>query len=354
MNFINFKDPFNLLQQKKRTIGEPPGTLSYTGPFADVGVTIDVICYDEDHYERYYIKDLGDLALTNRKYWVNVTGLHNIDLIRQIGDRFGLHHMDLEDVVHVSQRSKIEVKEDYLFSIIKMMYLRDNDIHHEHVSIFVKEGLIMTFQETEGDVFDSVRNRLEARSGRTRRRGTEYLFYSLLDALVDHYFPVIDKSFETFSDVEMNVMETGSTDMTRIYQLRKELLYMVNAITPIKDAILNFTREPNPFFSKEDMPYYSDILDHLNQLSDSLRSYREMITSLYDMQMAEKSNNLNKTMMTLTIFSVIFIPLSFLAGVFGMNFVHFPGLDYPYAFHIFVGVCVLIAIGMWGILMRRR
>lgn len=351
---MNFKDPFGVLQQKKRTIGEAPGTLSYTGPFANIGVNIDVICYGDAHYKRFQISRLDELTLTDHKYWINVTGLHDVELIKQIGERFGLHHMDLEDVVHVSQRSKIEVKENYLFSIIKMMYLSGNDIHHEHVSVFLKEDMLITFQETAGDVFDGVRSRLETRNGRTRTRGTEYLFYSLLDAAVDHYFPVINRSFETFAEVEMNVMETGSTDMTQIYQLRKELLYMVNAVTPIKDAIYSFTRTTNTFFKEEDMPYYSDALDHLSQLSDSLRSYREMITGLYDMQMAEKSNNLNKTMMTLTIFSVIFIPLSFLAGVFGMNFTYFPGLEYPYAFHIFVGACVVIALGMWGYLMKRK
>lgn len=346
MKINNLKDPFNLIQIKKRTIGEAPGTLSYKGSYTDVGVTVDVISYDHDWYQRIEITDLESLKLDDRKYWINITGLHDIELIRKIGDKFGIHHMDLEDVVHVSQRSKIELKEFYLFSIFKMIYLINEDIHHEHVSIFVKDQVILTFQEVQGDVFDGIRKRIESGNDRIRKRGIDYLHYSLIDALVDHYFPVINQSFETFSDLEVNVIETGNTDMTRIYQLRKELLYMINAITPIHDAILNFTREPNPFFTSEDVPYYADVMDHLTQLSDSLKSYREMINSLYEMQMAEKSNALNKTLMTLTTFSVIFIPLSFLAGVFGMNFIHFPGLDHPNAIPLFVTACVTITAGM--------
>ncbi|MBM7561445.1 magnesium transporter [Fusibacter tunisiensis] len=348
MNFMNFKDPLSVFQQKKQTVGEAPGTLSYTGIHENIEVTIEVYAYDEAACEHFIVKDFSEVDLVGKNYWINITGLNDVTLIREIGEKFDLHLMDLEDVVHVSQRSKIELKESYLFSIIKMMYLRNDEIRHEHVSIFVKDNVLMTFQETEGDVFDGVRSRLEKNGGRTRARGTDYLFYSLLDAVVDHYFPVVSKSYEQFSEVEMAVLETGSTDMTDIYQLRKELLYMVNAISPIKDAITGFTREVSDYFNPQDAPYYSDVMDHLNQLTESLKSYREMITSLYEMQMAEKSNALNKTMMTLTIFSVIFIPLSFLAGVFGMNFVHFPGLSFPYAFHIFAGACVVIGAGMWG------
>lgn len=335
-----------MIQLKKHTIGEPPGTLSYKGPHSSVGVTVDVISYDHDWHQRMEITDLASFELGDRKYWINVTGLHDIKLIQKIGDKFGIHHMDLEDVVHVSQRSKIELKDNYLFSIFKMMYLKNEEIHHDHISIFVKNQVILTFQEIEGDVFEGVRNRIESENDQTRKRGIEYLYYSLIDAMVDHYFPVINQSFETFSDLEINVLETNDTDMTKIYQLRKELLYMVNSVTLIKDAILNFTSESNSFFTIDEVPYYANVMDNLNQLGDSLRSYREMINSLYEMQMAKKSNALNKTMMTLTIFSVIFIPLSFLAGVFGMNFVYFPGLNYPYAFHIFVAACIAIASGI--------
>lgn len=345
---MNLKEPFNLLSLKRANIGEPPGTLSYQGPHKDIGVQIEVIEYNHEYYVKREIASLDELVMGDNKYWINITGLHNIDLIREIGEKFGIHHMDLEDVVHVSQRSKIEIKDDYLFSIFKMVYLKGEETKHEHVSIFVKDKALLTFQEIPGDVFESVRKRLEDGKGRTRKLGIDYLFYALVDVLVDHYFPVIDKSYSAFSDVELRALEESEPDMGEIYRLRKELLYMMNAVTPIKDAIYNFTKIDSPYFKKESIPYYADLMDHLSQISDSLKSYREMINSLYEMQMAKVSNDLNKTMMTLTTFSVIFIPLSFLAGVFGMNFTHFPGMTYPYAIYIFGVVCIAIAFGMLG------
>ncbi|MCD4714494.1 MAG: magnesium/cobalt transporter CorA [Clostridiales bacterium] len=343
---MNLKEPFNLIPFRKTNIGEPPGTLSYQGPHKDIGVQIDVIEYGHEHYVKRKLESLNELIIEDKKYWINITGLHDIELIRQIGEKFDIHHMDLEDVVHVSQRSKIEIKDNYLFSIFKMIYLSGDETKHEHVSIFLKDNVLLSFQEVPGDVFDGVRTRLEVGKGRTRRLDIDYLFYALIDVLVDHYFPVINQSYAIFNDVELKALEEGGTDMSEIYRLRKELLYMVNAVTPIKDAIYNFTKTENPYFKKESIPYYSDVMDHLSQISDSLKSYREMINSLYEMQMAKVSNDLNKTMMTLTTFSVIFIPLSFLAGVFGMNFTHFPGMTYPYAIYIFVVVCVAIALGM--------
>lgn len=345
---MNLKEPFNLLTFKKTNIGEPPGTLSYQGAYMDIGVQIDVIEYNQETHVKRKITNLDELIIEDKKYWINVTGLHDIDLIRQIGEKFEIHHMDLEDVVHVSQRSKIEIKEDYLFSIFKMIYLSGDIVKHEHVSIFLRDNVLLSFQELPGDVFDGVRKRLEDGNGRTRKRGIDYLYYALIDVLVDHYFPVINKSYLTFSDVELKALEESGPDMNEIYKLRKELLYMMNAVTPIKDAISNFVKTENAYFNKESIPYYADVMDHLNQISDSLKAYREMVNSLYEMQMAKVSNDLNKTMMTLTTFSVIFIPLSFLAGVFGMNFTHFPGMNYPYAIYIFAAGCVAIAFGMLG------
>ncbi|PXW91772.1 magnesium transporter [Streptohalobacillus salinus] len=351
---MHLKDPFKLSAHKKATIGEPPGTLSYRGPHNDVNVQIDVIEYDQDHYVKKQLASLDELIIKDKKYWINITGLHDIDLIREIGEKFQIHDMDLEDVVHVSQRSKIEIKEDYLFSIFKMIYLAGDEVKHEHISIFLKENLLLSFQELPGDVFDTVRKRLKEGNERTRELGVDFLFYTLIDVLTDHYYPVVNTSYAAFNDVELSALEENEPDMSEIYRLRKELLYMVNAVTPIKDAIYNFTKTENPYFKKESIPYYADVIDHLSQISDSLKSHREMINSLYEMQMAKVSNELNKTMMTLTTFSVIFIPLSFLAGIFGMNFTHFPGLRSPYGIYVFVIVCGAIAFGMLSYFKRKK
>jgi magnesium transporter len=347
----------NIFKPKKHTISQPPGTLSYNGDYKNIEISIEVISYDQDSIERKKIDDVTEIEkvlVSNKKHWINIIGLHDIQLIETVGAIFGIHHVDLEDIVHISQRSKIEINTDYLFSIIKMIYLKEEDIIHEHLSVFIKNNVLITFQETNDDVFDTIRERLAKDLGIVKKMPISYLFYSLLDALIDNHFPIINRISEIFNTIEMEIIDRGQTEMEKIYKLRKELVYLSNAILPIKDAIQSFTRSNSNFFTEDIIPYYLDIIDHLNQINDNLRAYREMINSLHEVQMANVSNDMNETMMTLTIFSAIFIPLSFLAGVFGMNFGYIPGLKSDVAFTYFVVSCIAIAAGMLGFFKLRK
>lgn len=279
-------------------------------------------------------------------YWFNVIGLSDVELIKKIGELFNMHHMDVEDIVHVSQWSKIEVKEDYIFSILKMIYLENQNIVHEHLGILKKDNIVITFQETPGDVFDEIRDRLVKKKGQIRQRGGDYLFYALLDALIDQYFIIINHISADFKVLEMGIIENENASKEKIYKIRKELVYLVNSIIPIKDSINSLYFQESSFISENMKPYYNDLKEHLLQISDSLKAYKEMTNSLHEMHMSNVSNDMNKIMMTLTIFSAIFIPLSFLAGVFGMNFSYIPGLDYRSSFYIFVMICVITSGGM--------
>lgn len=339
----------NIFKLKKHTISDPPGTLNYNGEYQEVEILVELIYYDEDFVEKVIINDidkLKDIISDDKKYWINIIGLHDIDLIQTVGKMFKIHHVDLEDIVHISQRSKIEINDDYLFSIFKMIYLKSEEIVHEHLSVFIKDNVLITFQETPGDVFDTIRQRLDNNLGIVRKKSINYLFYSLIDALVDNHFPIMNQISINFNSVEMEIIDQGQTEMEKIYKLRKELVYLSNAILPIKDAIHSFTRNNSQYFTKDINPYYLDVMDHLNQINDTLKAYREMINSLHEVQMANVSNDMNETMMTLTIFSAIFIPLSFLAGVFGMNFGYIPGLESDVAFTYFVISCIVIAVSM--------
>lgn len=339
----------NIFKPKKHTVSDPPGILNYNGEYQDVEILVELIYYNEDFVDKKIIndiKELKDIISNNKKYWVNIIGLHDITLIKTVGEMFNIHHVDLEDIVHISQRSKIEINDDYLFSIFKMIYLKKKEIVHEHLSIFIKDNVLITFQETPGDVFDSIRQRLNNNLGIVRKMPLNYLFYSLIDALVDNHFPIMNQISINFNSVEMEIIDQGQTEMEKIYKLRKELVYLSNAILPIKDAIQSFTKDNSQFFTKDINPYYLDVKDHLIQINDTLKAYREMINSLHEVQMANVSNDMNETMMTLTIFSAIFIPLSFLAGVFGMNFGYIPGLKSDVAFTYFVISCIVIAGSM--------
>lgn len=340
-------DPFNILRGKKTYKGDPPGTVVYTGEHSGVKTKIECLVYNRESLRQKAIENIEppfDKAYT---YWFNIVGLNDIDTIKSIGQIFDIHHMDLEDIVHVSQWSKIEKKHHYLFGILKMIYQEDKKIVHEHLAILHKDNVIVTFQETPGDVFDEVRSRISKMHGRIREKGSDYLFYTLLDALIDEYFPIINRISSDFKDLELKILDNDLSGKEELYKLRKELVYLINSTAPIKDAVKSLvTSTASDPDQKELAPYYGDLLEHINQILESLNAYKEMTKSLHEMHMSNVSNDMNEIMMTLTIFSAIFIPLSFLAGVFGMNFSHIPGLDVHFAFYIFIAVCFITAAGM--------
>lgn len=350
---MNIYDPFNLLRTKKESIGKPPGMLTYSGNFSEVEIEIDIIRYNSTYYHASTTTDIEEMIkfinnhqATDEVIWINIIGLHSQSIIQAIGAKFDIHPMDLEDIVHVSQWSKILDQTDYLFSIFKMIYLKEAHITHEHVSAILKHNILITFQETPGDVFDSIRNRLANANGQLRTRSVAFLYYALLDAIIDEYIVVINHVSNTFNAIEMQIIEERNPNKEELYGLRKELLYFSNAIAPLVDAIRKFMSVENLFYTDEMVHYYTDLQEHLSQISDSIKAYREMSNSLHEMQMSNASMRMNRTMMTLTIFSAIFIPLSFLAGVFGMNFIFMPWLDQPDAFTWFILLCMLVVGGM--------
>ena len=343
---MNINDSFSLFHTNKSFAGDPPGTIKYTGAFADVPTEIERIVYNESGVSSDKTDTIDTHFETDKTYWYNVTGLNNADLIKQIGEIFDIHNMDMEDVVHVSQWSKIEDNGQYLFSIFKMIYLKDQELIHEHLSVILNKNVMITFQEIPGDVFGEVRKRIVENKGRIRTMGSDYLYYSIVDALVDQYFEVMNTFSTKFKDVELNVLENDKKGRAALYRLRKELVYLDNSISPLKDSLKSLSNKDSRFLDAATAPYYKDLLEHISQINDALKAYKEMLNSLHEMHMSNVNNDMNKTMMLLTIFSAIFIPLSFLAGVFGMNFKYMPGLEIRASFYVFISACIVIAGGM--------
>ncbi|MBM7562996.1 CorA family divalent cation transporter [Fusibacter tunisiensis] len=222
----NYYDPFNILRGKKEYKGEPPGTIAYTGQYVDVEVKIECYEYNKDEITIKNVSEIDNEFNQDMTYWFNIIGLNNADLIKSIGEKFCMHHMDVEDIVHVSQWSKIEVKRDYIFSILKMIYLNEKKIIHEHLGILQKDNIVITFQETPGDVFDEIRERLKEGKGQIRDKGSDYLFYTLLDALIDQYFIIINHISTDFKQLEMKILENDIQHKEKIYEMRKELVYL--------------------------------------------------------------------------------------------------------------------------------
>lgn len=346
---------FDSLNTKKKNVGKPPGSLEYTGQFNTETIIIEVIEYNDKVYKRYHISDLSELNIKmDRIYWINVIGLHNRELVEKIGNRFELHRMDLEDSTQVSQRSKIEFRPTYLFTVLKMIYKNDNEkVKHEHISIFVKSNILLTLQEVKGDVFDGIRDRLANKTDSLREKSINFLYYLMLDSVIDHFIVFAEVLERTLSNFETLILTQDEIEVDTLYSFKKELLFFNIVILSVKEALVDFTRKKSLYFDDLLQPYYDDLKDRLKQISDYLRSFKEITDSIYDMQIAKTSIDMNKTMMTLTIFATIFIPLTFLSGVFGMNFKYFPGMSYKYSIHIFITICVVVAILMLRYLKRK-
>ena len=344
MNYIN-----------KNKVNLPPGTLHYTGHYADEELAIEVLQYNRNEFKRFRISDITELEANESDVrWVNISGLNHMDFLTQLGEHFNIDRMNLEDIIDVYQRSKLEKRDHYLFSIFKMFYLKQTDIISEHVSVILLKNMLITFQETSDDIFESIRERLEANEGQIRRKNVDYLYYSLLDNLIDQYFISLHLIEQRFTQAEMKIVEQKSRKMDEIYQLRKDLLYLKNGIDPVKNILQTIIKDSDTYFSNEVKQYFNDILDNTLHIVESIMTFREMVDGLYEAQVSNRNDEMNKTIMTLTIFSVIFAPLSFLTGVFGMNFIHMPLLSYKYAFIAFVAFCLLIVSAMIVFFIRKK
>lgn len=331
---------------KTNKINHPPGTLIYTGEFTSQETKMELYAFDENEYVIQRISSINEIPETQHKKWLNVIGFNNIEIIQEIGNHFHISDLVLEDILNTDHRSKLEYVDDKLFAVLKMVYIRNNRIVHEQLSMLVMDNLIITFQEIEGDVFDVLRGRITNGKGNVRKLNIDYLFYAMLDAMVDHYFTALEYVENLIDDVEEMVMEEDNNAMDKIYATKKELIFLRSSILPIKDLIRNLTSEDFGLVNDTTKVFFSDLNDHLMEITDALMLDRELVSSLTETHISNISNNMNKVMTVLTIFSAIFIPLSFLTGFFGMNFVTFPALYYTYGVQLFIGGCIALAVGM--------
>lgn len=329
----------------------------YTGKHHEVSPELTLIAYEGINYINKIISvdQLDEIDHLKGVKWLNVTGLSQVDVIKAIGDKYGIDPMILEDVVHVEQRTKVEFKEtDYLFAVFKMIYIDDlksqeegmTCIRHEHISFLLIGDLIISFQEEPGDVFDGVRDRISDTSRKIRDLKTDYLFYALIDAIVDHQMETMLSLQDDTDTIEEMIIDDELEDIEALYHLRKSLMVLKSGAFPIQETIMRLIGQDIPLISKETKEYFKDVQDHVTHLSDRIMTNREVVSSLFDMHQTNISNNMNSAMTTLTIFSAIFIPLSFLAGFFGMNFQVFPSLATPNGIPIFIGGCLVIAVSM--------
>jgi len=351
---------------KKRTknhnkhIGQIPGTLVYTGKKSDKDFHVECIDYTKtDIVESALlnIEDAINYKETDSVTWINVNGLKHIDQIENIGKQYELHPLVLEDIVNTTQRPKIDEYDKYLFLVLKMLYYdKDENIVIEQVSFVLGKNYVITFQESEDDVFDAIRERLRFSNGRIRGLKSDYLMYALIDAVVDNYFSIIETLGNKIEDLETELFAGQAKDSINIdvQQLKREILKVRRAIFPLREIINRIEKGEHPLIYERTITYYRDIYDHLIQVSENIDIYREMIWGLMDMYMTTMSNKMNEVMKVLTIMSSIFIPLTFLAGIYGMNFEFIPELKYRHGYFVLLGVMLLLFIGLLFYFKRKK
>jgi magnesium transporter len=338
--------------------GLPPGTLVHVGERKVEEVKIRIMDYRETHFEERELATVEELAPFLEKpavKWIDVIGIHQVDMIQKIGNLFDLHPLVLEDIVHTDQRPKLEDFEDYIFVISKMLTYEEekNEIVMEQVSLVLGENYIISFQEREGDVFNLVRERIRRGRGRLRKMGCDYLAYALLDAVVDHYFVVLEKLGERIESLEEELTNAPTPETLRIiHYLKRELILLRKLVWPLREVLSGLEREGSQLIQERTTVYLKDLYDHTIQVVDTTETFRDMVSGMLDIYLSSVSNKMNQVMKLLTIIATIFIPLTFIVGIYGMNFEYMPELAWPWGYP-FVWV-VMLAISLLMVLYFKR
>ncbi len=351
---MNKKEANNgyITQQVERIVNMIPGTLTYKGTHKE-RFSIEAIRFNEESSARERYGSVWDLNKDTRGNelklpyveWLNITGFNQVDEIKALGQNYDVDSVILEQILSVSKHCFFQHEEDLLFNDLQMFYIKDNHIIRENICILYKDDLVMTFQEKPGDVFDSIRQRIADNIGRIRKEDSSYTYFCILDALVDHYIQVTEFIREKITEMEFLMFENEDLNYKDLHELRKQIMLIRMNIATLEKMGQDLASLPK--FDKLDH-YFESLLHHIRMVVSEIDMEREAIDGLYENYMLTNSNNMNETMTTLTIFSAIFIPLSFVAGIFGMNFQWVPLLDNPNGFIYFIIGCVVTAISMLG------
>ncbi len=341
-----------LIKKISRKAGLPPGELVHVGEKKVDAVRITLMKYNRDSLEEETISKTDmlpakiDDAMVN---WVTVHGLHQVEIIGEIGKHFAIHSLLLEDIVNTGHRPKIDYSPEYLFFLVNaFQYSKDNgDIKSEQISIILKPDTVLTFVEGNDDIFNIIKARIRESRGRIREEGADYLAYVILDTIVDHYFVAIDMMNEMIENLEEELIASptpGTLQAINLY--KREIISMRKAMWPLREILSSLFREKTGFIQDSTIPYLKDVYDHIIQVIDIISSIQDMLSGMLDIYLSSLSNRMNEIMKVLTIIATIFIPLTFLAGLYGMNFKYMPELELRNGYFIVVSVMALIGLSM--------
>lgn len=335
-------------EEKKDKVGLPPGTIIHTGEERHEDVEIKIIEFTESEIREYAADSIDDCSPSLKDgatKWIHVMGVHDVDIVEKICDFYKIHALVIEDIPSVGQRPKIEAMSAGVYVVLRSHDLFGKDVHSEQVSVVFGKGFIISFQETTADIFDAIRIRIRQPGGYIRKGSSDYLAYALLDLIVDKYFRVLEHIGDRIEDLEDALIQEGSDDMlTEIYKLKRTLIVFRRDIWPLRQVVLKLQRDVPLFVKDETLVYVRDLYDHVIRVTDHVETYRESITGMLDIYLSRVSNKMNEVMQVLTVISVIFIPLTLMASIYGMNWQWMPELEIYYGYPIFLAVMVLVGL----------
>jgi len=349
------------MKKSERQAGLPPGSIIFTGDKRIEKIGLHYLKYDERTHEIIKASDEKEIRFhpfdDDKIEWYDFRGVHDTDLIEDVGQAFQIHPLILEDISDINQRPKFEEYDDAVFLIIKALNFVDDikKVSVEQVAVYFREGLVITFHEEGTDLFKSVRQRIEHSKGRIRQAKADYLAYSMLDAIVDNYFIVLESIEDEIELLEDLILESHEEEhKARIHDLKKQLLVIRKATTPLREAISQFSKVENGSLDESTLLFIRDLYDHIVQITDTVDNFRDLLNGLQDLFLSEVSMKMNKIMHFLTLVSAIFIPLTFLTGLYGMNFDNIPELHFKYGYFILWSVMVSIFVGLLIYFKRKR
>ncbi len=346
--------------KKLKKVGLPPGTLVHIGNKRTEKVKITIIDYDEKYLQDKEVKSAEECFPYKDKTtvtWINVDGVHEIKVIEEIGKHFNLHPIILEDIVDTDQRPKIKDFGNYLFIILKMLYYdeKDNEMKVEQVSLILGKNYVISFQEREGDVFNSIRERIRNNMGQIRKAGADYLIYALIDAIIDNYFIIIEKLGEEIENLEDKVISTSNpANVQAIHKLKRDLIFLRKSVWPLREVINILERGESPLILESTYLYLRDVYGHTIQVMDTVETLRDIISGILDIYLSSINNRMNEIMKVLTIIATIFIPLTFITGIYGMNFQFMPEIKWPWGYPLILSVMLIIGIIMVVFFKRKK
>lgn len=353
-----------LYKKRSKKAGLPPGTLIHVGEKKTEKVKITIIEYDEMHFQEREAKTIEECFPFKDKsrptvVWINIDGVHEIETLGRLGECFAIHPLIIEDILNTDQRPKMEDFDEYIYIVLKMLYYNGNinEIITEQVSLLLGSNFVISYQEQEkeGDVFNVIRERIRTNKGRIRKMGADYLAYCLVDAIVDNYFIVLETLGEKIESLEEELVNYPTPEILRtICTMKRDMILLRRSVWPLREVINELERGESSLIKESTEIYLKDVYDHTIHVIDTLETFRDMVSGMLEIYLSSISNRLNAVMKVLTIIATIFMPLTFIVGLYGMNFKYMPELPWRWGYPAVLLVMAAVGISMIVYFRRKR